>query len=192
MREERKSERRGSVDPREWVEAYGDVLYRFARARLPDVETAEDVVQETFLAALEARDTFAGESTEQTWLVGILRRKIVDHYRQAARKRGGERAAGAVREFDTRGKWISDPQEWQFDPAAIAADREFWQIFEECRSQLPEKLAEAYRLREDAELTTEEICQVLGISASNVWTQLYRARLLLRKCIEGKWFQRPL
>lgn len=179
----------GPADPQNWVAEHGDVLYRFARARLPDDQTAEDVVQETFLAALQGREAFAGESSEQTWLVSILRRKIVDYYRNAAR--GGQTAGGESggAEFDERGHWISAPQHWEFDPAKIAENDEFWEVFDKCRSKLPENLAQMYRLREDAGLTTEEICQALGVSASNVWTQLYRARLLLRKCVEKNWFQ---
>lgn len=191
MSAERDIELSEAIDPLRWVERYGDVLFRYARSRVQDRTVAEDLVQETFLAALQTRDHFAGRSSEQTWLIGILRRKIADHYRKAARRPATEGAETAsAKQFDHRGHWISRPKKWQLDPARIAENVEFWSVFDDCVSKLPRRLGDSFRLRESEDVTTEEICQVLGISSSNLWTQLYRARVFLRRCLEANWFDR--
>jgi len=73
-------------DPERWVEEHGDYLFKYALVRLRDATRAEDMVQETFLAALKGGDKFAGRSAEKSWLVGILKNKICDHYRKASRE----------------------------------------------------------------------------------------------------------
>ena len=70
-----------AATPDDWVEAHGDYLFNFAIGQLRDASVAEDLVQDTFLAAFKARDRFSGQSSERTWLVGILRHKICDHLR---------------------------------------------------------------------------------------------------------------
>jgi len=184
---------RKAVDPRQWVDRYGDVLFRFARSRGCDLQIAEDIVQETFLAAWQARDNFAGRSSEQTWLIGILRRKIADHFRQSIRRKLTEIADTPETEttavFDRNGHWIIGPSRWHLEPSALIERAEFWEVFDQCVAKLPPALADVYCLREKSEMTSEEICQILGISATNLWTRLYRARMVLRSCIERNWFE---
>ena len=72
--------------PETWVNEYGDFLYRFALSRVKDPSVAEDLVQETFLAALRARENFKGRSAGRTWLIAILKHKIVDYIRKKIRE----------------------------------------------------------------------------------------------------------
>ncbi len=73
-------------NPEDWVDQHGDYCFRFAVLRVHDSEVAQDLVQETFVAALEARDRFAGRSAERGWLVGILKHKLIDHFRRTSRE----------------------------------------------------------------------------------------------------------
>jgi RNA polymerase sigma-70 factor (TIGR02943 family) len=181
-----------ATDPARWVDEHGDYLFRFALSRLRRREAAEDLVQETFLAALRARERFAGASSERTWLVGILKRKIVDHLRRTGREQpAGDLAAvdrWADGLFDERGHWRKKPGKWPADPSAALEKTEFWSIFSRCLGKLPERLANAFVLREVEELDSHEVCKVLGVSANNLWVMLHRARLGLWRCLEINWF----
>jgi RNA polymerase sigma-70 factor (ECF subfamily) len=183
-----------AIDAENWVDRYGDCLYRYALSRLRRPELAADLVQETFLEALRARDAFAGRSGERTWLIGILRHKILDHYRKANREQavfGGvslEAAAESV--FDQRGRWKQRPRRWAGEPSRSLETREFWDVFSRCLSRLPSGLADAFFLREVDGLGAEEVQQLLRINPATLWTRLYRARTLLRGCLEIGWFNR--
>jgi RNA polymerase sigma-70 factor (ECF subfamily) len=185
------------VDPEQWLERHGDVLFRYALRRVRTPELAEDLVQETLLAALRGAASFEGRAAEQTWLIGILRRKIVDHFRKAAQT--GKVASDAPLDdpqqsvqdvFDHRGHWAEKPLSWQGSPTALAENQEFWSAFDGCLGRLPRPLADAFTLREVESMKSQEICKILRITSSNLWTQLHRARLLLRRCLETNWFQR--
>ena len=182
------------TDPEEWVDRHGDGLYRYALVRLRSPELAADVVQETFLEALRARRTFAGRSSERTWLVGILRHKIGDQLRRARRERAaedGESAASRVESpFDGRGHWRVGPAHWGGDPSRAIETREFWDVFGRCLARLPQGIADAFFLRELDDLGADEIQQRLGITPANLWKRLHRARSLLRQCLETGWFGR--
>jgi RNA polymerase sigma-70 factor (ECF subfamily) len=174
------------------VDEHGDYLFRFALSRLRQREVAEDLVQETFLAALRGRDRFAGGSSERTWLVGILKRKIVDYLR----RKGHEQPVGDLTAsdqwvealFDERGNWSKKPGKWPADAGATLETQEFWAIFSACLDKLPERLASAFTLREVEELDGQEVCKVLNVSANNLWVMLHRARLGLLRCLEVHWF----
>jgi RNA polymerase sigma-70 factor (ECF subfamily) len=180
------------TDAAKWVDEHGDYLFRFALSRLRRREVAEDLVQETFLAALEARERFAGASSERTWLVGILKRKLVDHLRRKNREQpAGDLAAveqWADNLFDERGHWRQKPGSWPADPSAALENAEFWTIFSRCLGKLPERLANAFVLREVEELDSQEVCKALNVSANNLWVMLHRARLVLWRCLEVNWF----
>ena len=180
-------------DPERWVDRHGDCLYRHALLRLRSPELAADVVQETFLEALKSRRSFAGRSTERTWLVGILKHKIVDQFRKAGRQQAlaNDLAANpADSAFDRRGHWRVGPASWGGDPSRDMEAREFWECFGACLSKLPEGITAAFVLREIDGLRSEEVQDVLGISAANLWARLHRARSQLRLCIEANWFNR--
>lgn len=181
------------LDPSTWVEQHGDVLFRYALRRVRDAAVAEDLVQETFLAALKARDRFEGRSAVQTWLVGILKRKTIDWMRTRAR-RGGATGSDALEaavsdQYDERGIWRNEIRDWPGGETLIRS-REFQQALSACLAKLPGRMGDAFVLREMESMESEEICEVLGISSSNLWTTLFRARSLLRKCLEENWFDR--
>jgi RNA polymerase sigma-70 factor (ECF subfamily) len=181
-----------ATNPESWVERYGDVLYSYAMLRLRNAERAEEVVQETFLAALRARERFADQSSEQTWLIGILKHKLADHFRAAsrAREREGEPGdeEGPEPFFTRRGLWKNAPGRWARGADFHLEQREFWETFKRCLSGLPGRLAQVFVLREMDGHSTEEVCELLDISATNLWTLLHRARLRLRACLESRWF----
>lgn len=177
-------------DPARWVDRYGDVLLRFALARVGRPDVAEDLVQETFLAAWRTRDSFDGRSSLGTWLASILRHKLADHYRRRARQRAvGEDAAHETPSlFDSSGKWIERFASWRSSPEQLAQNTEFWSVMSECLDDLPWHLSEAFRLREIRRATVDEACQATGVTPKNLSVRLHRARLLLRRCLDQKWF----
>jgi RNA polymerase sigma-70 factor (ECF subfamily) len=161
--------------------------------RLGDPHLSEDLVQETFLAALKARDTFKGASSERTWLVGILKHKIFDYYRQKGREipvGEGEslQPGGEATFFNQDGMWKDGPEEWGGDPADLFGKKEFLAQVTKCVSGLTPRLAHAFTLREIDGQESKEICKVLGVSETNLWVILHRARMLMRRCLEIHWF----
>ncbi|HUY90089.1 MAG TPA: sigma-70 family RNA polymerase sigma factor [Pirellulales bacterium] len=178
-----------SVDPAMWVDRCGDYLYRYAFSRLRDAESAEEVVQETFAAALAALGQYAGRGAERAWLLGILKRKIVDLIRQRNRTVSleGERADDISESlFDQRGKWRVDPRGFGSVPSAAMENQEFWNVFRRCLAGLPRRQADIFTLRELDGMKSEQICKELGISSSNLWVLLYRARLYLSNCMKSR------
>ncbi len=178
-------------DVTQWLADYGDVLYRFAAKRLGSHDIAEDLVQDTFLAALRSWNDFQGRSSVQTWLVGILRHKITDYLREVGRQkeRDAEIAdAGVVSNLFVNGHWRIGLKAWSNDPADSLENKEFWHVLAECQSKLPSTLSLAFRLRELEELPMSEVGEMLGISTANLSVRLHRARLLLRECMDRNWF----
>ncbi len=189
------SQSAAASDPSEWLDRHCDALFRYALLRTRDAELAEEMVQECLLAALKARSAFAGKSSERTWLIGILKRKLIDHARRKERERSqGDNASQQTGEFieamvfDRRGFWKEAPARWGGDPRRQAQAREFRAVFDRCIETLPSPLAEAFLLREVDQLESKEICEVLDLSPTNLWTRLHRARLALRACLEKNWF----
>lgn len=185
-----------SADPAEWVERYGDFLLRFALSRVRDRDAAEDLVQETFVAAIRARERFAGESALRTWLVGILRHKILDHYRAKSRtvladdlvSEGSDTSEDGL--FGKLGRWTSlaAPKAWQRSPDSALESVEFRRVLDDCVSKLPDTMARLFMLRDVDEVDSDTVCEMLGITPSNLYTTLHRARFRLRKCLEVNWF----
>ncbi|WP_442484802.1 sigma-70 family RNA polymerase sigma factor [Aeoliella sp. SH292] len=177
-------------DPADWVDRYGDALLRFAGGRVASRELAEDLVQETFLAAFRHRSQFDGKSTFGTWLVAILRRKIADHHRKSGRSPDldAESLAAAHDPFTAKGKWTSSCTKWRTTPKDLAENAEFWIVFQGCLSGLPMHLAQAFQMRELALETVEVASKKIGVTPKNLAVRLHRARLLLRQCLESKWF----
>jgi RNA polymerase sigma-70 factor (TIGR02943 family) len=187
----------GLSDPELWVEEHGDYLFKFALLRLRDETKAEDVVQETFLAALKGGKTFAGKSAEKSWLVGILKNKIFDYYRKASRETSftdlqfcdEHERERFVNDGIGQGSWIHElgPQEWRHFGENL--DQElFWRTYRDCAGALPEKVATVFNLREVDGLAGKEVCALLNITESNLWVMLHRARMALRQCLETNWF----
>ena len=176
----------------EWVEAHGDRLYRYALARVKRPEVAEDLVQDTFIAALRSAEQYAGDAPAVNWLLGILRHKILDHYRAAYRAEpvaeglpDDDQLAGL---FDERGHWRQHPGPWEVDDDLLLRRDEFWAAFRKCLEALPARLQDAFTLRVLDDSPREEVCKALRISTTNLWVSLHRARLRLRACLEVHWF----
>lgn len=182
-------------DPRFWPERYGDVLYRHAYFRLRDEMLAEELVQETFLAALKARQSFAGRASEKTWLIGILKHKIVDHLRKAAREQAQDPVLQTLEEdpderFNGKGFWRSDVKRWS-NPDDALEQQQFWATLERCIQRLPGRLATLFILREVDGLDSDAICKEMALSSTNnLWTMLSRMRGRLRQCLDQHWFGR--
>ena len=176
-----------------WVDEHAGYLFRYVLPRVRDRDLGEELVQETFLAAVKAVDTFRAESSPRTWLVGILRRKIVDHFRKLSRNREAESldvtdpTVDAM--FDRNERWLKSPRHNQLDPAALRESADFWRVFEECLRALPDRTAEAFTLRVMDEMKPDEVCKILSISTTNLWVMLHRAGARLRACLEVNWFE---
>jgi RNA polymerase sigma-70 factor (TIGR02943 family) len=175
------------AEPSEWLSQYGDALYRYALDRLRRPHEAEEAVQETLLAAIKARGQFQGGSHPRTWLMGILKRKVVDQLRNAARAAPDVDLNDLDAWFDARGKWRKSPRGWD-DPAAAAERSEFWVVVRGCLGKLPARMAEAFTLRTLDEQAPTEVCRDLAIAPGNLWVLLHRARLQLVRCLELHWF----
>jgi RNA polymerase sigma-70 factor (TIGR02943 family) len=181
------------ANPEQWVEQYGDYLYAFALSRVRDGLRAEDLVQETFVAALKAN--FAGASSEKSWLAGILKNKIMDYYRKAGRERSFTDMQFTHDEsgdaFEPDGHWAAShaPVDWP-NPTANLEREEFLAAFERCAAKLPRNVAQVFMLREVDDVDSKEVCEMLNISPNNLWVMLHRARMALRRCLELNWFGR--
>lgn len=174
----------------DWLNEHGDYLYRFALTRLRDPHLAEDVVQETLLAAIKAPN-FAGQSTARTWLTGILKHKIIDTLRRNIREVPAsdlllDESQSMDDFFDETGHWAEQPLAWDIPHAALQQSQ-FLSVLEACLAKLPTALASIFTMREIEDMENDEICKALNITTTNAWVMLYRARMGLRKCIELNW-----
>jgi len=185
--------------PERWVSEHGDYLFHFALSRLRDPSRAEDMVQETFLAALKSGSSFQGRSSEKSWLTGILKNKIFDYYRKSGREKpftdlefySDEEESHFEREGFHKDGWIqeSGPQEWM-NAGKSLDNEEFWITIRGCISKLPKNVGAVFTLREMDGVESKEVCRLLNISDSNLWVMLHRARMALRGCVETNWFGR--
>lgn len=176
-----------------WLEEHGNALYSFALLHLRDVQRAEDAVQDTLLAALQARERYSGSASVRTWLIGILKHKIVDAFRRQARdalidgseEEAWERAEAerVAHEFDGAGRWGHPLYEWG-NPESHASRRQFWELIERCLAALSPRAARLFVLRDLWEMDADAVCKELSITPSNLWTGLHRARLGMRQCLE--------
>lgn len=182
-----------AADFRSQIETQRAYLLRYASMQLRNPDAAEDVVQETLLAALAGEAGFAGRSNLRTWLTGILKHKIVDAIRRASREQPAE-TAGAEADagefdalFDERGHWREAPDAWE-SPDSALEQTQFLAALQKCLEGLPARTAEAFMMREHLGLETGEICKELGVTSTHCWVLLYRARMALRQCLQAGWF----
>ncbi|MFC7289231.1 sigma-70 family RNA polymerase sigma factor [Herminiimonas glaciei] len=175
------------------LESLRPALLRFALLQLRDQAQAEDVVQDALIAVLEKPDNFAGQSSLRTYVTAIMKYKIIDALRAGQRTRQFEGHDEQSDDdlidalFTADGHARETPQAWS-DPVATVQEQDFFRVLEICLEKLPAKTARIFMMREWLELETEEICKELGISSSNAWVMLYRARLHLRACLDLNWF----
>lgn len=193
---------RSEVDPSRWVDDHGDILFRFAFARLRNESAAEDLVQETLLSAFQSLGNFRGKSSERTWLIGILKHKLIDHYRKNNKQ---VQITDEDTDLSDLDGFFSRPDKWdghwaialrpvdpEQSPDKVMENSEFWDVMNRCLSALPERIASVFALREMDGMSSEEICSVLNLSANNFWVIMHRARMQLRRCIEIKWFKHSM
>lgn len=175
----------------EWVDLYAGELYAWASHKVSDPETARDLVQDTFLVAAEKIDSFKGDSTPKTWLFSILNHKIIDVYRKKNKQpvQTDNRIFSEL--FDEGGDWKREkrPLHWHENEEHLLDNQDFLAILAECLDALPETWNTCVKLKYLSEKKGEEICQEVGITASNYWQIVHRAKLQLRECIEDNWFQ---
>lgn len=178
-------------NPEVWVAEHGDLLYRYAYTRLRNAAAAEDVVQETFLGALKARDRFQAGQSVRGWLMGILKHKVVDQMRRSARQvqLDDEEATRLLESPLMRYSGIPtmSPPRWRFSPRKALEQKEFMAVFASCLGKLQDLQHTAFVLKEVDGLSTEEICKELDISANYLWVLVHRAREQLKKCLEANW-----
>ena len=164
--------------------------------RVSDGDLAEDLVQDTFFSALKAKDNFRGTAAEKTWLVSILKNKIIDHYRKTGRKDSqGNRISGKksvrIDHFFNEGEWSdhSRPTNWNTDYNQAIETKEFFEIFNACVGKMKGKGAIAFKMKYIDQDETDIICKTLEITPSNYWVLIHRAKLLLRECLDKNWFK---
>ena len=173
------------------VQALRPQLLRFARSQLRNDAWAEDAVSDTLLAALEKPGSFAGRSQLKTWLVGVLKHKVVDQLRRHTREatvlstEDGEDLDESLTEG--RRHWRDKPADWG-NPEAAFGQRQFFEVLEACMDHLPATQGRVFMMREWLELSTDEICQELQVTPTNLWVLLHRARMRLRECLQQRWF----
>jgi RNA polymerase sigma-70 factor (ECF subfamily) len=181
-----------ALNPETWLDEHGDVLFGYAMSRVRDAHTAEELVQETLVAAIAGRDAFAGRSAVQTWLVGILRHKILQHFRRKDPRftelEGTLGAETTEAQFNKMGKWRTSPEPWGGDPAAVPETEEFRAVLQHCLGRLPARVAEAFLMAEQNQISGENLSKILQTTATNVYVMLHRARAALRQCLERNWF----
>ena len=181
-----------ALQPHRWVEAYGDYLFRYANVRLRDANASEEVVQETFLNGVKYQQQYSGAGTERAWLLGILKRKIVDY----VRKRNRQAKVGQYEDdhdptnqlFDAKGNWNKKSIPWSTLPDQNMESSELWDVVRECLTLLPVGQADVFTLSVMEDMDSDDVCEALSITPSNLWVRMHRARLGLAKCVGSKWY----
>ncbi len=170
-----------------WLADYGDNLFAYALPRVGgNRAVAEDLVQETLLAGLQGYASFQAQSSVETWLTGILRRKVIDHYRRSGRSK----EVSSPEAFFSPAGTIQGVGAWGGDPAVLAENQEFRAVLDSCLAGLNATLAEAFVAVVMDGLETEAACKLLNVTPTNLSVRLHRARLGLRQCLEKKWYGR--
>ena len=173
----------------QWVASYTNDLYRWAYHKTSNSEAAKDLVQETFLAAVEQVKNFQGTSSPKTWLFSILNHKIMDYYRRKVKEPKSLDSSATADFFDADENWRMEkrPHPWNNEEAHLLDNEEFQVILKKCMDALPERWHTGVKLKYLMEKSGEEICQELGIAPTNLWQIIHRAKLQLRDCVEKKW-----
>jgi RNA polymerase sigma-70 factor (TIGR02943 family) len=179
------------LNPDKWIDLYADYLFNYTISRVNDREIAQDLVQDTFLAALKSMKNFKGEANERTWLISILKRKIIDHYRKINSNKGkAEVRITTNHDSETDGDWLEERVADPFDKTAedTMQNTELGEAIFKCLAKLPEKQAEVFRMKTIEGIETEDICKELNITASNLWVIIHRARTAMASCLNENWF----
>ncbi|WP_410007036.1 sigma-70 family RNA polymerase sigma factor [Aequorivita nionensis] len=178
------------LNPDQWVDNYADYLYNYTIVRVNDHIVAQDLISETFLAGLKSKKNFKGEASERTWLISILKRKIIDYYRKINSKKGKAEVHIAYRDEDSEGDWLEENAADPFDKTAedTMENKELGLAILECLDKLPQKQATIFKKKTIENFDTEAICKEYNITPSNLWVIIHRARKTLAECLEKNWF----
>lgn len=186
------TEKKDDLNVQTWLEDHGDYLFGYALLKVQDTHVAEDMVQETLLAAITAKDTFSNQSTIRTWLIGILKHKLIDRFRREGREMvisdliDQDEGDNLDNFFNIKGSWIDKPQTFP-NPDTAFQQKEFWKVFQQCLSGLKPRQAEVFLAKEIHGMSNEEICKNFLLNPTNVWVLMHRARLSLHKCLKTHW-----
>lgn len=177
----------------DWVYQFGDQLYSWAFYKTSNEAVAADLVQDTFVSAFQHHHNFKGSSSPKTWLFAILKNKVTDHFRKSAKLKSLSLNVeqGVFECFDHEGQWKKEhmPEPWDMMDNNLLDDIEFKDTLTSCMGKLPGAWASCMQLKYLSEKETNEICQQLNLTASNLWQILHRAKLQLRACLEKNWFK---
>ncbi len=188
-----------SDDPTVWVDEYGNYLYAYAYLRVRDEGIAENLLQETLLSAIQSFENYQGQSSQRRWLTHLLKEKIIKYFRHTHHEAEITPAEADFSSyqylFDDQtwnDHWTPEmiPNEWDISPEAAFEEGEFCEVLKRCLGELPERIANAYTLRELEGQNPAETCEILGISKEIYWLMLHRARTHLRRCLEFDWFRK--
>jgi len=178
------------LNPDNWIDKYSDYLFNYTISRVNNREIAKDLVQDTFFAALQSMKNYKGNANERTWLIAILKRKIIDYYRKINSKKGQAEVRINYNSDNNEGVWLEEQVADPFDKTAEdkLENDELGDAIFNCLEKLPEKQATVFRMKTIEGLETETICNELNITASNLWVILHRARNAMADCMEKNWF----
>lgn len=178
------------LHPNTWIDKYADYLFNYTITRVNDRDTAQDLVQETFFAGLKSKDNFKGDASERTWLVSILKRKIIDHYRKINSNKGKAEVRINYNDGESEGDWLEERVADPFDKNAEAEieNSELGLAIHNCLDKLPIKHADIFKKKTILNYETETICNEFDITPSNLWVIIHRARTSLAKCLDNNWF----
>lgn len=179
------------LEPEKWVDRYSDYLFNFTISRVNDSDMAKDLVSETFLAGLKSAKNFQGNSTERTWLISILKRKIIDQYRKANSRKGKAEVRMSYLNSDQDGDWMEQQARDLRNPNVedIIEQEELGNALNACIAKLPPRYATIFVQKTIEKLDTEFICKEHNITPSNLWVIVHRARVQLMDCLKTEWFQ---
>ncbi|WP_298248008.1 sigma-70 family RNA polymerase sigma factor [uncultured Christiangramia sp.] len=178
------------LEPNKWVDRYSDYLFNYTIVRVNDREVANDLISETFLAGLKSAKNFKGEASERTWLISILKRKIIDHYRRNNSRKGQAEVKINYTGEDSEGEWLEEQVADQFDRTAEdeMENNELGLAILDCLDSINEKQAAIFKRKTIDGVDTEAICNEFDITPSNLWVIIHRARTALAACMEKNWF----
>ena len=180
-----------TIDPTKWVDKYSDYLFNYTIARINDRDLAEDLISETFLAGLKSMANFKGEASERTWLISILKRKILDQYRKQNSKNGKAEVRITYTDEESEGDWLEERVVDASDKTAedVIENEELGEAIHRCLSTLPEKQRTIFKMRTIDDFDTEAICNEFNITSSNFWVIIHRARTAMASCMEKNWLK---
>lgn len=177
------------IDPNKWIERYSDYLFNYTITRVNDREIAKDLIQDTFFAALKSMKNYKGEASERTWLISILKRKIIDYYRKINSKKGQAEVRMTYNAEENEGDWLEErvEDEGYLNAQEILENTELGDAIYDCMDKLSEKQATVFKMKTILNYETDAICNELNITASNLWVIIHRARTAMAECMEKTW-----